>query len=456
MSDLRSKYRATDAKLLKKKVQEEDAEFSSGRGTFLQILDGKNRIRFFPSHNPKENFYTLRAFYWVKNYSDDDSGDELYNRTVLNSKFHYPDCKLDLIDEYVSSARTHIENNEDLEPAEKAAKLDVFNNWKTGINLNRGWVAYALKINGEKREFGLIELNKTLRDKINAEVMLEDDDDPIEVDPYTDPDEGKIVTIFFDKSKGKADQRYNIKVGKADQLSDDELEVFDRSKPLTELFLYTQKDWDAGLEGLKIFDDQNDIGLFEDQDWIERVEEIREQFKFGSSSTKKQQNSDDDDEDEKPSKKKMPKPVEKPKQTAKKIVVEEDDEEDEDDSEDEAPVVRRPVDKFEPMDREELKAWIVEEHAENEDAVEVLRVKKSMSDEDIRVMIREYLSSKSDSVDSGEESEDEDEDDEPEVEVKKAAPAPKNKVPTKDNASDDSVRLSAVQQRLKALKESKK
>ena len=225
MSNLRDKYKATPVKALKKSITEEDAEFSSGRGQYVQLTDGKNRIRFFPAHKADERFYALRAFYWVKNYTDDDSGDEMYNRTVLSARFHYPNAKWDLVDEYIVAARSFIESNGDFVPDEKAAKLEVITNWKTGLQLSRSWVAYCLKISGEKREFGLVELNKTLRDKINSEVLLEDEDEPITTDPFTDPDTGKVVIINVDKSKSKADQKYTIKVSGSNPLTDDELDA---------------------------------------------------------------------------------------------------------------------------------------------------------------------------------------------------------------------------------------
>jgi hypothetical protein len=423
MSSLRDKYKATPVKALKKSITEEDAEFSSGRGQFVQLTDGKNRIRFFPSHKANERFYTLRAFYWVKNYADDDSGDEMYNRTVLSARFHYPNAKWDLIDEYIVAARSFIESNGDFEPDEKAAKLEVITNWKTGLQLSRSWVAYCLKISGDKREFGLIEMNKTIRDKINSEVLLEDEDEPITTDPFTDPDNGKVVIINVDKSKSKADQKYTIKVSGVNPLEDEELETFDSAKPLGDLFHYTAKDWDSGLEGIKIFDDANDIGLFADSDWLEHVEEIKAQFNFGGSSKKSaaKKDDDDDEDDAKPTKKAVPAPPAKkatapPPATKKQAPPIEEDEE----PEDEEPEVDSHLqgDEFDAMNREDLKAWIAEKHTTSDSAAEVLRVKKSMEDEDIRVMIREFLESE------GATQPDEDDEEETPPPAKKAPAAP--------------------------------
>lgn len=451
MSSIREKYKATPIKALKKSITEEDAEFSSGRGSYVTLTDGKNRIRFFPPHKDNERFYTLRAFYWVKNYADDDSGDEMYNRTVLSAKFHYPNAKWDLVDEYIQSAKSFIESN-DLEPDEKAAKLEAITNWKTGLQLSRSWVAYCLKISGDKREFGLIEMNKTIRDKINSEVLLEDEDEPIATDPFTDPDTGKVVIINVDKSKPKADLKYTIKVSGANPLEDEELETFDAAKPLGELFSYTARDWDSGLEGIKIFDDANDIGLFADTDWLERVEEIKAQFIFGGSSKKEANKSsnkkpvvtpDDDDDDVAPPpvKKTAPAPPVKKAAAAtpppKKVVPPPppDDEEEEDDQS-----MIPQEDEFAAMDRNELKAWIAEKHSTSERAAEVLRVKKSMTDDDIREMIAQFLSA----------GESDEADDEEEVE------APPQRIVNKTEPKGKVSNVDDVRARLAGLKKNKK
>lgn len=393
MTNLRDKYRPTSIKVMKKRVTQEDAELNQGNG-FLKLTDGKNRIRFFPSHDPDSNFYVLRGFFWVKNKADDDSGDEYYNRTVLNARHHYPGAKMDLVEDYVAWATRHITNS-DADADEKSGKIDALTNWKTGLNMSKSWVAYALKITGDNREFGLVELNKTLRDKINSEALTEDEDNPIEVDPFTDPDEGKVVIITVDKSKPKADQKYTIKVGQPNPLTEDELEVFDSSKHLSELFRYGVRDWEAGLEGLKIFDDMYDIGLFGEDDWTDHVEEIKAQFNF-SATKKGSAKASDDDDDDAPAPKKAA-PAAPAKSAAKKAIQEE--EEDEPDQE------QNDGDEFAGMSREELKMWIAERIEEDEDAADTLRVKKSMTDDDIREMIRTYLSGADDNSGADDEEE---------------------------------------------------
>ena len=90
-------------------------------------------------------------------------------------------------------------------------------------------------------------------------------------------------------------------------LSDEEIEHFLTMKPLSEvIYKYEMRDFEKALEGLQNFDDENEIGLFEDEDWLEHVEEIKAQYE-----------SDEEDEEKPKAKKK----------TSKKVVKKEEPEE---------------------------------------------------------------------------------------------------------------------------------
>lgn len=395
MTNLRDKFKPTKVADLKKNVTVEDADF--GNGMYLKITPGKNRFRLMPSHKPGANFYTLRAFYWLKNYTDDGSDNDTYKVTVLSAKHHYPGATMDLVDEYARHAKSYIEERDDLEPEEKAARFSSITDWKAGLNMTRAWDAYALKIIGDQRNFGLLEFNKIVRDKLNNEAMLEDGDDPIEVDPFTDVDTGRPFNLSYDKDQRKVENRYVIKLNSQPfPLTDDELELLDKSKPLDTLFQYSQKDWERALEGLKIFDDENEIGLFESDEWLEKVGLIRKQFDF---TKKKVQESDEVQEKQQTTAPKS-KTVSKQPITAKTTatapqnkksvppptVVEDEDEEDEDEDE------ISNDDGLDSMDRDALKAQIALVLAEDqtEETSAFFRIKKSMSDEVLREKIREY------------------------------------------------------------------
>jgi hypothetical protein len=162
--------------------------------------------------------------------------------------------------------------------------------------------------------------------------------------------------------------------------------------PIAEMYTncYGLKQFERALEGLQCFDEENEIDLFDDDEWVEHLEEIRAQY-------------DAEDEEEKKPTKKASKTVEKP---AKKKVEEPEDESD-DEEEDEVEDEKEDNgegDEFDGMDRTALKKYI------NSNELEIT-VKKSSSDDDIRNAIREEVSKpKDDDVEEEEETDDEEDD----------------------------------------------
>ena len=333
---------------------------------------------------------------------------------------------MDLVQEYVKYAKKKYGDDDD--------KMETLTG--TGMNSNAlnpqySWLCYASIVTPDEELHPKVwEFKKMVRDALNKLAFDEDNDEPIEVDPFTDPDDGLVLAVKYLKkpNKKKGENYYEVdfaKKGKKKEtysrvITDEELEAFSRLKPLNEVVpRYTKKDFDKALEGLQCWDEEFDFNLFDDDEWLEIVEAVKEQYN-GSS--------DDDDEDEKPKKKtvkKTSKKVEeeedaddeeekKPaKKSAKKKVEEEpedseeetdeDDSDDEDDSEEE----ETDGDEFDDMDRKELKHYIKENELE-------ITVKKSMSDDDIRDLIREAVADSDDEDDSEEEETDEDSDDEEE------------------------------------------
>ena len=134
-------------------------------------------------------------------------------------------------------------------------------------------------------------------------------------------------------------------------LTDEEIEYFMGLKPLNELLpKYGIRDFERALEGLQNFDEENEMGLFDDDDWLEHVEEIKAQY-----------DGEEDDEDDKPAKKKTSKKV------TKKSVEDEDDDETEEEEEKPKSKSKTSKKKPEPEDEEEEET---EEEPEEEEADE--------------------------------------------------------------------------------------
>ena len=431
---LRSQFKPTSIKKLKKRVDEDNELVGAQSNEYLNLEDGKTlKIRIFPAHPGVEDFYIPKKCYWLTVAGRD--GDPRRS-TVLDSKVH-GGTKWDVVEEYVKYAKKKW--------AKDADKLDALTGSgqnSNSLNPSYTWLCYADRVQpDEELRAKLWEFKKMVRDALNKLAFSEDEDDAIEVDPFTDPDEGLPVMVKYMKNpnKKKGENYYEVSFPKkstARPLTDEELEYFSTLKPLNEVLpKYGMRDFEKALEGLQNFDEEHEMELFEDDEWLEHLEEIKAQYdgddeteedeKLKKKATAKKtskkvveeededegdDDSDDEEEEEKPApKKKSSKKVveedddeeeeeEKPKKKPSKKVVEEEEDDDEE-ADDEAEDNDTEDDGLDDMDRTELKKYIKENDLE-------VSVKKSMSDDDLREAIREAMS------DGGDEEGDDDEEEE--------------------------------------------
>lgn len=425
-NSLRDQFKPTSVKSLKKVAEEDEKMLGISNNEYLQLEDKKTiKIRIFPAHPGVESFYVRRKCYWLPFERNDGE----MGRTSVNDSVIHGGTKYDLIDEYVKAAKKFI--NGDSEKLEAITGRD-------GLLPSYSWICYADKVQPDTElKAKLWEFRKVVRDALNRLTFTEDDDEAIETDPFTDIDEGLPVMVGYNKNpnRKKGENYYDVAFAKKPTprpLSDAELEYFSTLKPLNEIIgKYTMQDFDRALAGLQIFDEEHEIGLFDDDDWLERVEEIRAQYdsdddedggKRKSAKKKSKKKSEDEDEDEKPSKKKSSKKSEpeddddsddsdeddedeKPakKGNAKKHPEPEDEDED-DEGEDDSDDSDSDDDELDGLDRSELKKYIKENELE-------VTVKKSMSDDDIREAIRAAQKSEEDDEDGDDDKDDSDEDD---------------------------------------------
>lgn len=428
--DLRSQLKATSIKKLKKRVDEDNEIIGAQSNEYLNLEDGKTlKIRIFPAHPGIEDFYLPKKCYWLTVAGNDG---EPRRTTVLDSKVH-GGTKFDLVEEYVKWAKKKWAKDSD--------KLDALTGTgqnQNSLNPSYTWLCYADRMTGDEQlRAKLWEFKKMVRDAMNKLAFSEDEDEAIEVDPFTDPDEGLPIMVKYMKNpnKKKGENYYEVSFPKkvtARPLTDEEIEYFMTLKPLTEVLpKYGMRDFERALEGLQNFDEEHEMEMFEDDAWLEHVEEIKAQYdgdseedddKPAKKKTSKKvskkvveedddeaedaDDSDDEEEEEEKPKKKSSKAA--PAKKSKKVEEEEDDEEEDDETEeeDEEESDDAEDDGLDDMDRKELKKYIKENDLE-------VSVKKSMSDDDLREAIREAMGGD----DSDEEDEDEEEEEKPAAKV---------------------------------------
>lgn len=396
-NSLRSQYRATKISSLKKAVDKDDAMVGVSNNEYLNLEDGKiMKIRIFPAHPGEEQFYVPRKCYWLSFVNNDG---DVKRGTVLDSILH-GGTKMDLVNEYVKYAKKKYGKD-----AEKMEALTGTGLNSNALNPQYSWLCYAAEVKeGEELHAKVWEFKKMVRDLLNKLAFSEDDDEPIEVDPFTDVDDGLVLAVKYNKkpNKKKGEQYYEVDFAKkskqpyARPLTDEELESFANLKPISEVTpKYGMRDYERALEGLQNWDEENDFNLFDDDEWLEIVESVKAQY----------DGSDDDDDDEKPKKKTVKKSVSK-----KKVEVEEPDEEETDEDEEEPEDVEEEEtdeDEFDDMNRTELKKY-------NKEHELGITVKKSMSDDDLREAIREAVVKANEAADKDVDEEETDEDDDDE------------------------------------------
>ena len=407
MTNLRSQLKATSIKKLQKQVDADNEMVGTGSSTeYLNLEDGKTiKIRIFPAHPGQEEFYVAKKCYWLTFNTDDG---DTRRGTVLDSRVH-GGTKWDIVEEYVKWAKKRVGND-----AEKLEALVGNGPKSNSLNPQYSWLCYADRVNGDDQlRAKLWEFKKMVRDAMNKLAFSEDEDEVIEVDPFTDPDEGLPINVTYRKNpnKKKGENYYEVAFPKkvsARPLTDEEIEYFMTLKPLSEvIYKYGMRDFERALEGLQNFDEDNEIGLFDDDDWLEHLEEIKAYY-------------DADEEEEKP-KKSSKKVVNKDASAPKKVVVEDEDEDDdedddtpeEDDDADDAEDAEG--DEFDDMDRSELKKYISKNVLE-------ISVKKSMSDDDLREAIR-AASKDEDAAEDEDASEADDEEEDDDTDNEEEAPA---------------------------------
>lgn len=412
-NSLRDQFKPTSVKSLRKVAEEDEKMLGISSNEYLQLEDKKTiKVRIFPAHPGVESFYIRRKCYWLPFQRNDGE----MGRTSVNDSIIHGGTKYDLVDEYIKAAKRFVGGDSD--------KLEAITG-REGLLPSYSWICYADKVQPDTElKAKLWEFRKVVRDALNRLTFTEDDDEAIETDPFTDIDEGLPVMVSYNKTpnRKKGENYYDVAFAKKPTprpLTDAELEYFSNLKPLNEVIgNYTIQDFDRALSGLQLFDEENEIGLFENDEWLEKVEEIRAQYDDSNSGeeekkhkevkSKKKSSDDDDDEDDstkKSSKKSLKKEVEETDDDDDDEDEDNEDEDDEDTDDDD----NASDDELDGLDRTELKKYI------KSNGLDVV-VKKSMSDDDIREAIRAAQKSKDDD-DEDSDDDDDDDDEEPKSKV---------------------------------------
>ena len=379
----RSKFKATEVATLKQQESENQTPRgggdNDGRVSFHKIPEGQSKWRIMPAHPDAKSFMYPKQVSWLPQevtYTKDGKEiTEIQRRPLFNSKTHGGTAK-DIIEEYIKFVEK-IVFDECQDPEERKTRLFNLTNWKVGVRGRITWIVYALKIEGNVKTLGRLELPGMVKDTMNVLAITEDiSNDVIQTDPFSDPDLGKAIIISYNKTEKDPSKKYTATLEwRGDYaLTDDELEDLIAADSLEVIYqnCYKRKDFEKALNGLRIFDEENGYHAFGHDEWLDVCTTIDAYYP---------EDADEDQDEDAPQKAE----VKVAPKTATKIATKKVT----DPVEDTAKEIKTDLpweDEYDAMDRPALKAFIMD----NELDISVL---PKYTDEDIRELIRAEMES---------------------------------------------------------------
>lgn len=335
----RSRFKPTSLTTLKEKEEEVKeatgvGDYSSKRPGFLEVSAGSNKFRLYPGVDG-DPFVVAKTICWLEILQETEEKDgkkkkEKKRVPVFNSKVH-GGFKKDIVEEYVNTLKQYAEENIK-DDDERKEYLEPLENWKTGLKYKTTWICYAEHIKGETSKFGRLELKPAVMKALNALASASDDpEDVIEVDPFTDPDEGRSIFITYDPDAKSNSDYYKVSIDlkRIRVLDDEKLAQLAEADKLTDIYenCFTKEDFQKQLDGIRNFDTENDFGIFELESFLDVVDEIKKQAsKLSSKEDKKAEKTEKteseteapfkDDESEKVERAEVDK-IEQPKRTSR-------------------------------------------------------------------------------------------------------------------------------------------
>lgn len=304
----RSKYKATSSVTLKKQEEEVKEIVNTGnnynRVGFHTMDHGKNKFRIYPARNPEDgnsSFIVPKTIHFLPQLIEivDDKGNkksEIKSKPIFNSRVHGR-TKKDICEEYIKMAESLIQK-ETKDPSEFKRRMAPLNGykdkngtWHSGITGQTRWVCYSDKYSTAGKKLGFLEVTNGVKESMNKLTITEQVGEPIEIDPFSDADDGICLIIDYNKQAQKAQDFYKcsleeVQIDKFNRklvptpLTDEDLEKWLELESLEELFVmsYKKADFNKAFAGLQIFDEQNSIGVFALDEWHDIVAEISEYY----------------------------------------------------------------------------------------------------------------------------------------------------------------------------------
>ena len=296
----RSRFSGSSNKQMKDQLKRGDDLSPQRRVDYHTIKEGINIMRIAPAHDQAHSAYEI--FKHVSMMCDvpvfndgKDTGktEEKLKRIFISNGHGGP--QTDVVELYIKFAKDQVfDTVSDKKDREKAlAPINGYRNkegkWVWGILPMINYVCYAWREESGKHALGRLELSQMLirqMDKLNID---EESNQPMEVDIFSDPNEGVSAIITYDPKAKTSAEKYTVKARsikkgqgyaefmEQERVTDEQLEELSVKEPLYEMFVdvYRQEDFDFALNGLRKFDEKYGYGIFENDEFMSQVNDIQ-------------------------------------------------------------------------------------------------------------------------------------------------------------------------------------
>lgn len=301
----RDKFKGAKLSTLKEVQKDADSnkksffERDGGRLGFLTVEDGKNVFRILPPHpDDKVNspYLPCRRAMLRCEVGIYENG-ETTGKTEVRSKYvfiatQHGGLPKDPIETYIEYVRKRAEDEfSDKTDRQKflspvTGYKDKKGNWNWGITPKTTFISYAVK-DGVLGRFELWESWIKEMDKLS---ISEDPDDVMSIDPFSDPNEGfpliitrqkndknKVEYIISKDEPSRAKRESWELFFERTKITDSQLEELLKQKPLSDFYgkdIYTKRDFELAIDGLRRFDEENKYNIFDNEEFLEELEQI--------------------------------------------------------------------------------------------------------------------------------------------------------------------------------------
>lgn len=285
---IRDQFKASSMESIKEQEDDQKAKSpnQNKRTDVLEIVkDGsKNRLRIYPKHPGTKTFMKPLVVTFMKVEAVDKNGDPELDGNGKNKMVYKPIFDaivhgewidrppVDILRLYVEYAKKKAEFIKDkdtwkkyLEPVfgSPFGKDNKPGKFK-GIKAQESYMLYG-KLNGK---FGRVQLKTLVKNRINELAAGQDAKEGVIItDPYTGPDDGRVVFITYKKGETDKTKLYEVSVDLSGPtpLTEADLDELAAQKSLDSLYtnVYKLRDFDLALEGLQRFDEESEAILKE-------------------------------------------------------------------------------------------------------------------------------------------------------------------------------------------------